>query len=153
MHVDVGLEKCSLVTDLFAIKTRILKFLPIPISITSALKRQNNESALDSQQMLNLQEKLHRITAGIQQFGMFRKKSLATMFPVTIGRTFDTMETDPNKKKKIHVVTSHLCSPALTKISEMNYWLLREFMQTKVMLVWKPLGNHTFHTPFLIIKA
>lgn len=49
------------------------------------------------------------------------------MFPVTIGRTFDTMETDPKKKKKkIHVVTSHLCSPALTKISEMNYWLFTE---------------------------
>ncbi len=50
--------------DLFAIKTRILKFLPIPIpdSLTPAAKstqRQNNESALDSQQMLNLQEITH----------------------------------------------------------------------------------------------
>jgi len=26
-------------------------------------------------------------------------------------------------------------------------------MQTKAMLVWKPLGNRIFHTPFLTIRT
>lgn len=110
MWVDVGgrLERSSLVTDLFTIKTRILKFLPIPIpdSITSATKhsqRQNNESALDSQQMLNLQEiNCHFCTESLQEFKHLEcseKESLATMFPVTIGRTFDTLETDQKNYK------------------------------------------------------
>ncbi len=125
--------------DLFAIKTRILKFLPIPIpdSLTPAAKstqRQNNESALDSQQMLNLQEITHNHCSNsnvwnvqefniwnvprIQTFGMFQKWN--SCYNVS-SRNWQNVWHFGNGPKNINVATSNLCCfPALTKIPEIN---------------------------------